>query len=174
MKAKYIEDGCSITYVTTPAGASILKNNLDLDEVIAYDKREAHKGWKGLYLLGKRLNYKGFDEVIILHRYLRSSILGRLTGAPIRIGYDNASGGFLLTKKIHYDGSKHEVEKILSFVELENFVDDKLSLYPSELERERIGKIWKENGLDGKKVIILAPGSKWFTKRWPLEYSVIF
>jgi len=25
LKAKYIEDGCCITYVTTPAGASVLK-----------------------------------------------------------------------------------------------------------------------------------------------------
>ena len=164
------EEGCSITYVTTPAGATLLKNNPDLEEVIAYDKRGAHKGLKGLFLLGKRLNYKGFDEVIILHRYLRSSILGKLTGAPIRIGYDNASGKFLLTKKIHYDKSKHEVEKILSFVDVENFNDTKLSLYPGEVEKEKIDKIWKMNNLKDKKIILIAPGSKWFTKRWPLEY----
>lgn len=170
LKAKYIDEGCSITYVTTPAGASILKNNPDLDEIIAYDKRGAHRGFKGLYLLGKRLNYKGFDEVIIPHRYLRSSILARLTGAPTRIGYDNASGGFLLTKKIPYDKSKHEVEKLLSFVELDDFNDDKLSLYPSEVEIQKIDEVWKNNSLEGKKIILVAPGSKWFTKRWPLEY----
>lgn len=170
LKVKYKNEGCSITYVTTPAGASVLKNNPDLDEIIAYDKRGSHRGFKGLFLLGKRLNYKGFDEVIIPHRYLRSSILGRLTGAPIRTGYDNASGGFLLTKKIPYDKSKHEVEKLLSFVELKDFDDDKLSLYPSDIEREKIDKIWKRNNLEGKKIILVAPGSKWFTKRWPLEY----
>jgi heptosyltransferase-2 len=170
IKAKYIEDGCVITYVTTPAGASILKNNPDLDEIIAYDKRGTHKGWKGLFLLGKRLNYKGFDEVIIPHRYIRSSILGKLTGAPTRIGYDNASGKFLLTKKIPYDKSKHEVEKLLSFVELDNFRDTELSLFPGGVEKEKIDKVWKENNLEGKKVILIAPGSRWFTKRWPLEY----
>ena len=164
------EEGCSITYVTTPAGATLLKNNPDLEEVIAYDKRGANKGLKGLFLLGKRLNYKGFDEVIILHRYLRSSVLGKLTGAPIRIGYDNASGKFLLTKKIHYDKSKHEVEKILSFVDVENFNDTKLSLYPGEVEKEKIDEIWKMNNLKDKKIILIASGSKWFTKRWPLEY----
>lgn len=170
IKAKYIDEGSSITYVTTPAGASVLKNNPDLDEIIAYDKRGTHKGFKGLYLLGKRLNYKGFDEVIIPHRYLRSSILGRLTGAPIRIGYDNASGGFLLTKKIPYDRSKHEVEKLLSFIELDNFTNKKLSLYPSEIDKKKIDEIWKKNNLDGKKIILVAPGSKWFTKKWPIEY----
>lgn len=170
IKAKHKEEGCSITYVTTPAGASILKNNPDLDEIIGYDKRGTHKGWRGLYLLGKRLNYKGFDEVIIPHRYLRSSLLGKLTGAPTRIGYDNASGKFLLTKKNHYDKSKHEVEKILSFVELDNFNDRSLSLFPSDVEEQKIDKIWKENNLENKKVIIVAPGSKWFTKRWPIEH----
>jgi len=169
LKAKNVEEGCSITYVTTPAGASILKNNPDLEEIIAYDKRGSHKGWKGLFLLGKRLNYKGFDEVYILHRYLRSSLLGKITGAPTRIGYDNASGSFLLTKKIKYDKTKHEVEKILSFVELENFNDTTLSLYPSIIEKEKVNKIWKENNLEDKKIILIAPGSKWFTKRWPLE-----
>ena len=152
LKAKYIDQGCSITYVTTPAGASVLKNNPDLDEIIAYDKRGAHKGFKGLYLLGKRLNYKGFDEVIIPHRYLRSSILGRLTGAPTRVGYDNASGGFLLTKKIPYDRSRHEVEKLLSFVESDDFTDDKLSLYPGEVEKEKVDEIWKNNNLNDKKI----------------------
>jgi len=170
IKAKYIDEGSSITYVTTPAGASVLKNNPDLDEIIAYDKRGTHKGFKGLYLLGKRLNYKGFDEVIIPHRYLRSSILGRLTGAPIRIGYDNASGGFLLTKKIPYDRSKHEVEKLLSFIELDNFTNKKLSLYPSEIDKKKIDEIWEKNNLEGKKIILVAPGSKWFTKKWPIEY----
>lgn len=170
IKAKYKEEGCQITYVTTPVGATILKNNPDLEEIIPYDKRNTHKGIRGLFLLGKRLNYKGFDEVIIPHRYLRSSILGWLTGAPLRIGYDNASGKFLLTKKVKYDRSKHEVEKLLSFVEVDGFEGSSLSLYPSEIEMKKVDEIWKENNLDGKKVVIVAPGSKWFTKRWPLEY----
>ncbi len=170
IKAKYVEAGSSITYVTTPVGASILKNNPDLDEIISYDKRGEHKGVKGLYLLGKRLNYKGFDVVLVPHRYLRSSILAKLTGAPMRIGYDNASGKCLLTEKVKYDKDKHEVEKLLSFVELDNFEDDTLSLYPSKIEKERIDEIWNTFELRGKKVILIAPGSKWFTKKWPIEY----
>jgi heptosyltransferase-2 len=170
IKAKYQEEGCSITYVTTPAGASILKNNPNLEEIIAYDKRGEHKGIKGLLLLGKRLKYKGFDEVIVPHRYLRSSILAWLTGAPVRVGYNNASGKFLLTKKINYDQTKHEVEKLLSFVELDNFADTSLDLYPGNAEREKVDKIWEKNKLEDKKVILIAPGSRWFTKRWPIEY----
>jgi heptosyltransferase-2 len=76
----------------------------------------------------------------------------------------------LLTKKIPYDKTKHEVEKLLSFVELDNFEDTSLSLYPSDIEKEKVEGIWKENNLEDKKIILIAPGSKWFTKRWPLEY----
>ena len=47
-----------ITYVTTPAGASILRNNPNLEEIIEYDKRGEHKGIKGLFLLGKRLSIR--------------------------------------------------------------------------------------------------------------------
>ncbi len=168
VKARYPES--RITYVTTPAGASILKNNPFLDEIIAYDKRGAHKGLKGLYILGKRLKYKGYDLAIVPHRYLRSSVLGWLSGAEERIGYENAGGSVFLTKKIPYDKSKHEVEKLLSFVDMDGFEDTRLELYPGKSEKENIDRIWDEYSLAGKKIVTVAAGSKWFTKKWPVEY----
>jgi heptosyltransferase-2 len=168
LKAKYPES--RISYVTTPAGASILKNNPLLDEVIAYDKRGSHKGLKGLYFLGKRLKYKGYDLAIVPHRYLRSSVLAWLSDSKERIGYENAGGKIFLTKKIPYDKSLHEVEKLLSFVDLEWFEDKGLELYPGKAEKENIDRVWEKHALSGKRIVTVAAGSKWFTKRWPVEY----
>jgi len=123
-----------ITYVTTPVGASILRNNPHLEEIIEYDKRGEHKGIKGLLVLGKRLKYKNFDLVICPHRYLRSSILAWLTGCNTRLGYDNAAGKFLFTDKIHYDKDKHEVEKLLSFVRGNEEKRYEVKLYPGKKE----------------------------------------
>ena len=159
-----------ITYVTTPAGASILRNNPNLEEIIEYDKRGEHKGIKGLFLLGKRLKYKSFDLVICPHRYLRSSILSWLTGCDRRLGYDNSTGRILFTEKVHYDKNKHEVERLLSFVEGDEEKRYEIRLFPGKKERERIDGIWKDESIEGKKVVTIAPGSKWFTKKWPLEY----
>ncbi|WP_372713858.1 lipopolysaccharide heptosyltransferase II [Ilyobacter sp.] len=168
LKEKYPDS--SITYVTTPVGATILRNNPNLAEIIEYDKRGEHSGIRGLFLLGKRLKYKNFDLIITPHRYLRSSLLTWLTGAPVRIGYDNASGKMFFTKKVHYDKSKHEVEKLLSFVEGKIDKYYGIELFPGKAEKNRISEIWSENHLENKKIVTIAPGSKWFTKQWPLEY----
>ena len=159
-----------ITYVTTPSGEAILKNNPHLNNIIVYDKRGEHKGISGVWQLGKRLRYENFNMVITPHRYLRSSILSWLSRSPIRKGYDIASGSCLFTEKIKYDRTKHEVEKLLSFVDLENKKRYEIELYPGEKEKMKGDNLWKENLLEDKKVVVLALGSKWFTKQWPVEY----
>ena len=161
-----------LAYVTTPAGAQILKNNPNIDEIIEYDKRGRHKGIRGIYDLGKRLRYENFNMVITPHRYMRSSFLSWISGASVRKGYDSAAGSFFFTEKIHYDKTKHEVEKLLSFVDCEEANNKRyeIELFPSKEAEEKAANIWKANDLENKKTVILAPGSKWFTKQWPVEY----
>ncbi len=172
-RIKEVYPESKITYVTTPVGASILRNNEDITEIIEYDKRGTHSGFKGLIALGRRLRYENFNLVLTPHRYLRSSILSWLTRSPKRIGYDTASGAILFTDKVKYDKEKHEVEKLLSFMgeipknSRENYP---IELYPSKKDTEIINRIWEENGLENEDVVAIAPGSKWFTKKWPLEY----
>jgi heptosyltransferase-2 len=45
----------------------------------------------------------------------------------------------------------------------------KIEIFPSEDARKKIGKIWDTHLLN-KKVVVIAPGSKWVTKRWPVDY----
>ncbi|WP_426710381.1 glycosyltransferase family 9 protein [Cetobacterium sp. SF1] len=166
LKDKYSD--CEITYVTTPTGASILRNNPNISEIIEYDKRGIHKGLKGIYELGKRLRYKNFNMVITPHRYLRSSFLSWLTRAPIRKGYNIATGSFFFTDKIPYINGEHEVLKLLRFVDEKVEKRYEIELYP---DKENIKKIQNLLGnIENKKIILIAPGSKWFTKKWPLEY----
>lgn len=171
-KVKESYPNCHITYVTTPAGAAVLKNNPNINEIIEYDKRGAHKGIRGIYELGKRLRYENFNMVITPHRYLRSSFLAWLSRSPVRKGYDIAAGKFFFTEKIHYDKTKHEVEKLLSFVDLPETNNKRyeIELFPDKTSVEKTDNIWKANGLQDKKVVVVAPGSKWFTKQWPVEY----
>lgn len=170
-RIKEVYKEAKITYVTTPAGASILKNNPYITEIIEYDKRGRHKGIRGIIELGKRLRYGNFSLAIVPHRYLRSSILAWLSRAPKRIGYNIASGSILYTDRIKYDKSKHEVEKLLSFLgKVDGDLKEKypLELYPGMDENKKIDEIFKD--LKEKKIITIAPGSKWETKRWPIEY----
>lgn len=172
-RIKEIYPEVKITYVTTPIGATILRNNPNITEIIEYDKRGNHSGVKGLLALGRRLRYENFNMVLVPHRYLRSSVLAWLTRSPKRVGYDAASGSCLFTDKIRYDKSRHEVEKLLSFLgDVPSDVREKypIELYPSKKDVDTVDKIWSENNFGDEEVIAVAPGSKWFTKKWPLEY----
>ena len=166
IKEKYPDS--DIYYLTTPFGKEILKNNSKIKEIIVYDKRGKDKGFRAFISFVRKIRKLKIDVCLTPHRYLRSSILSFLSGAKIRIGYDNASLSFVFNKKIKYDRTKHEVEKLLSFI------DDspnryELEMYPSEKDKIRIDTLLK-NLSENKKIILIAPGSKWFTKRWPEEY----
>lgn len=156
-----------LTYLTTLVGASILRNNPHISHIIEYDKRGEHKGLVGLWAIGKKLRIEAYNIVITPHRYFRSSFLTWLTGAPVRRGYDNAAGKFFYTEKIHYDKNKHEVEKLLSFVKKDEKKRYEIEVFPGTFEKERADEIFKNIN---KKIVVIAPGSKWFTKRWPTEY----
>ncbi|MGL5122654.1 MAG: glycosyltransferase family 9 protein [Fusobacteriaceae bacterium] len=170
-KIKDVYKESTITYLTTPVGYSILKNNLEINEIIIYDKRGKDKGVINFFKLAKKINLEKFDIVITLHRYLRSSILSWLTGSPIRKGYKNATFSWCFTEKIKYRQNIHEVERILSFLPKNNEKADceyKIELFPKEEEALKIKNLIGE--YKGKKIVTIAPGSKWFTKKWPLEY----
>ena len=166
VKEKYPDS--DVYYLTTPLGKEILKNNPKIKEIIVYDKRGKDKGFGAFISFVRKIRKLKIDVCLTPHRYLRSSILSLLSGASIRVGYDIASLSFVYNKKIKYDKTKHEVEKLLSFVD-DSPKRFELEMYPSEKDKIKIDTILK-NFFQNKKIILIAPGSKWFTKRWPEEY----
>ena len=166
LKEKY--PNSDIYYLTTPLGKEILKNNPKIKEVIIYDKRGKDKGFGAFISFVRKIRNLKIDVCLTPHRYLRSSVLSLLSGAKIRVGYDIANLSFVFNKKIKYDKTKHEVEKLLSFVDDDNKRFE-LEMYPNEKDEIKIDSLVK-NLSENKKIILIAPGSKWFTKKWPEEY----
>ena len=135
IKEKYPDS--DIYYLTTPLGKEILKNNPKIKEIIVYDKRGKDKGFRAFISFVRKIRKLKIDVCLTPHRYLRSSILSFLSGAKIRIGYDIASLSFVFNKKIKYDKTKHEVEKLLSFID-DSSKRYELEMYPSEKEKIKI------------------------------------
>ena len=167
IKEKY--PNAKLYYLTTPAGAMLLKNNPRIEKVIVFDKKGKDKGIKGFIGIVKELRKYRFNKVFILHRYLRSSLIGYFTGADEKIGFDIASGSFLYNKKIKYRKELHEIDRLLEFIDGEN-KKYKIEIYPSDVNIENVDKIWKKFSILEHKIVVIAPGSKWFTKMWPKEY----
>lgn len=158
-----------IYYLTVPTGAAILKNNPKLYKIIKYDKKEKQKSWKDFWNLAMELRREKFDIVFCPHRYLRSMLLTFLTGAKQRIGYKTAPLSCLCTTKIVFQKDCHEVERLLSFINTAEEKRYEISLYPSKEDKKLWQKIRKEMQ-HYEKTLVIAAGSRWKTKQWPLEY----
>jgi heptosyltransferase-2 len=95
-----------------------------------------------------------------------------LAGIPIRIGFDRWISRKLLTHKVAHIKNVHKIEKYLNL--LSPFSNDKFpiqtELFPTQDMKDKVSRILHE--LEGKvqKIIAIAPGSIWFTKKWPEEY----
>ena len=161
-----------IDFVTTPQAASLLENNPNISNVLTYDKRESESGLRGFFRLLKKLPTGSYDAAIVPHRSIRSAALVRLSGIPVRIGFDRSAGSFLFTDVINYEDDLHEVDrnmKLLSALD-RSIPGVSPRLYPSKTDVKNAKEILRKNKILNKKPLIaIAPGSIWPTKRWPSD-----
>ena len=160
-----------IDYLTLPANQSVLSNNPNLHEILLYDKKGKDRGIKGFLRVLKILKQKKYDYAVIPHRFIKSILLAKLAKIPNIVGFDVATGSFLLNKKVHYDMKKHEVERLLDLVE---YKGEKIPIriYPAKENFVKIDKILKNHGYfenQEQKLILVAPGSQRPEKIWPIE-----
>lgn len=147
-KIKDTYPNSDIYFLTTPSGKNILENNPKIKNIICYDKRAKDRGIYSFFSLASRLRKEKFDICLCPHRYLRSTMLSFLSFSKLKLGYDIASFSFLYNEKIKYDKNKHEVEKLLSFVNNNNNRYE-IELYPN---KENILKIKKLVGETKKRL----------------------
>ena len=160
-----------IDYLTLPTNQSVINNNPNLHEILLYDKKGKDRGIKGFLRVLKILKQKKYDYAVIPHRFIKSILLAKLAKIPNIVGFDVATGSFLLNKKVHYDMKKHEVERLLDLVE---YKGEKIPIriYPAKENFTKINKILEHHGYfgnEGQKLILVAPGSQRAEKMWPIE-----
>lgn len=163
-----------IDMLVAPKSGEVIENCPYVDNFIYFDTTRKHKyentneKRKTFFSYVKLLRGKKYDKAYVLKRSLSSAILVFLAGIKERVGFDTEKRGFMLTKKIKYDKTKHEVECFLDVLRadnievkdshLENWIDEKAAAKVDELLNNYKIK-------DSKKVIIHAtatnPGKLW-------------
>ncbi len=122
----------------------------------------------------KKLRFENFQLAIIPHRSLRSAILTSLAKIPRRIGFNRSTGSFLFTDVVRYPHHLHEVERNLSLLSpLSVSLPVKMvpEIYTDEHDRQVVEEWLVQFGIGSmNSFVAFAPGSIWFTKRWPAEY----
>lgn len=161
-----------IDFLTIPICQNLIESHPALNQVIVFDKRGQHRGWRRLWQLAKQLKKENYNLALIPHRSLRSAVLAFWALIPIRIGFHTSAAAFLFTHVIHYHAKKHEIDRNLQL--LENFNPEIRTLKPEIFvtleDKKIIDKFWNENHLPDQNMnFAIAPGSVWETKRWPEE-----
>ncbi|MGB8658644.1 MAG: lipopolysaccharide heptosyltransferase II [Candidatus Zixiibacteriota bacterium] len=157
-----------ISFLLIPETKKLLENNPHLNEILVYDKRN-NRGIRGFLHIKSKIKERKFDLAVIPHRSLRSALLAYLSGIPERVGFDQSAGSFLLTQKVAYRQNTHEVDRNLSLLSSFNLElkDKSPQLFPTEEDFSYARKLLQDSGIQEQdRIVGIAPGSVWATKRW--------
>lgn len=151
--------------VTTPAAAALLETHPAVRRVIAYDKRGADRGWRGFFVLARRLRAERYGIAYLPHRSLRSAALALFARIPRRVGYRDG-WRVLYTESRRRPGAGHEIDRLLALVDqpATPAAMPSLGLTAADVAA---ATDWLREAKVAPPFIALAPGSIWGSKRWP-------
>jgi heptosyltransferase-2 len=140
--------------------------------VIVYDKRGADDGASGVMRVARRVRAADRNAVAYLAQgSLRSAALAVVAVDRHRVGFNTSAGAWLYTRRITYRRDQHHSERLLRLAVGDDAVvsPDELapSLFPSDGDCAAVSELLASHGATGRRLIGLAPGSIWATKRWP-------
>jgi lipopolysaccharide heptosyltransferase II len=154
-----------VDVVVTPAAAALLNGEPSVHRVVPYDKRGADRGVAGLLRLARRLRSGRYLRAFLPHRSLRSALLVRLAGIPQRTGFAGSLASLTYTRRVQRALEAHET---LRLARLAGSPDPPgapwFRLAPEDV---RAADSWLAARAIGQEFVVLAPGARWATKRWP-------
>jgi lipopolysaccharide heptosyltransferase I len=125
---------------------------------------------KELMQLFKYLKNEKYDLVIDIQGLFRSGIIAMATRAPLRVGFAESREGSRLfyNKKVKGGKDIHAVDRYMKIAG-ELGCDTGNIVFPFPLIKNDLREI-KEIKNTVRDYIVIVPGAKWSTKKWPAEY----
>ena len=170
-----------ITWLVHPQFGAFIPEPPVIDEILYFDKAAFgrmswHAKWQCLKETRAMLQARHFDLVIDLQGLFKSAVMAYLTGAPEKIGYcEMREGSGLVSRAITGPHAHdHVIERYLDVARYLGAKVDQVRYPMPELKEEcllmrnrliRAG-VRAETQLP---YVVLVPGARWVTKRWPAE-----
>ncbi len=173
---KNVFPNANIDVVCQESSAAVFENNPFVEEIIKFNYPRMYRGktpakMKDLFALIRIIRRKKYDLTIDLRGEPFAALLGFLSGAANRIGFEKEEvGGFLYTIPLQYDRSVHEskrYEKIISSLG-GSVTEWQPRIYLTDVEKENGKKLIQKEG--GSEYIVIHPGAGLSYKIWPKEY----
>lgn len=159
----------TIDWLVDRKWAPVLESNPCVDNVIAMER----SSWRSVIAGVRRMRKAKYTVAIDFQSLYRSAILGRLSGAPLRLGFDahysRESGAALFYTRLVRPRRAHKIEHNLELVEAAGArggeIRFPLPVVPKATEE--VERILAEKGV--REYFVLAPGGGWGSKCWPPE-----
>jgi heptosyltransferase-2 len=162
----------TIDMMVIPGAAEIVSGSPAIDETILFDKKGNQRGLLALFKLGIELRSRGYDCVITPHRSLRTGVLAYVSQAPRRIGFSASALSIVFTRRIQFAEGLHEADRNLQLLQGLDIIPpakERPVLQPSVADSAVVDEFLSAAGIESQNLIGVAPGSVWFTKRWPTQ-----
>ena len=148
-----------------------------VDKILYFDKVKFKKlNWSGKWAYFKEmrallLQSRHFDLVIDMQGLFKSAVLAAISGCSHRIGYcEMREGSGLVSKAICGAHARdHVIERYLDVARYLGGKVEEIRFPMPELAVEWAAVQKKMPSVEGSYVV-LAPGARWETKKWPVEY----
>lgn len=162
-----------VVVVGRPETLAVLEDHPSFDVAVEYDKLGRHRGLRGLLSVSRRLRGLAPDWFLGVSRSTRTSLLGRLSGAAVRVGF--AEAGFRQGYQRRVRRRDPETPFTARPLRLLSAVDASGEPRPMRLRvrdsrRERASARLRSAGWGGGPLLAVAPGAHFGTKRWPEEH----
>lgn len=162
----------TISWLVKREWADLLKRVEGLDRV--WPVRGGLPGWLAQV---RGLRAARFDLVVDLQGLLRSGMMARLAGAPVRIGLANAREGspWLYTHRVGVpEADMHAIDRYLLVARALGATVPPRPVYalrPSIADHDRVARLRQAKGLSGDRpYIAMVVSARWPTKRWPAAF----
>lgn len=117
-----------IAIVVSPGIDDLISDIPWIDERIVYDMHGVHKSLSAYLRFIRGLRKRHFDTAILFKRFLRSELIGLLSGARRRIGFATNGKAVFLTDRVAYTEDENIVRLNMELVRPLGIVDNDLSL----------------------------------------------
>ena len=157
-----------LALVADPLTLELLAGCPYLDEFIRYDNRGPEKAGPGYacFILG--LRRRKFTHAVHFRRFLRSELIGLLSGAPIRVGFKTGSRLQFLTHYADYEEGENVIELNLRLARALGIEakDMRLEYWPTR-DSARVREILNSLPGSGPLVAIHPAGATQRERLWP-------
>ncbi|HLT24260.1 MAG TPA: glycosyltransferase family 9 protein [Ignavibacteria bacterium] len=159
-----------IDFMCIPTTAELLTGNAYINEVIIYNKRKG--GFRGLWQIAREVKAGDYDIIISPHRSYRSALIAFMSGCENTISFDKSDMSSLYKTTVPYIQDIHEIQRNLKLLEPLGIKEENIirpELFPSGEDKSKIDALLEATNQTENGFICIAPGSVWFTKRYPKE-----